>query len=232
MNLLLEANADVAAENLEGETALVLASDEGSPEITKSLLKAGAGMNVEGRHWAIYRASLLEDFHDGFSEIVKMLVKADLDDGLGQRGLASASKEGSVKIARLLLKAGCNPDLIDDSGRTALMWAALKYACDEHIRIVHLLLRAGASTDLVDNDGNTALTLVADQGNVEIVQVLLAAGADRTLKNNDGFTALQIASDLGWAEVAHMLRDKITKQQHAKHKADLQKEWTHRTASV
>ena len=103
VNLLLEANADVAAHNEDGETALVLASDKGSPEITKSLLEAGAGMNVEERHWAIYRPSELDDVPN-FSEIVKLLVRRDLDDALGQRGLVSASTEGQCEGCALAIE--------------------------------------------------------------------------------------------------------------------------------
>ena len=229
VDLLLEARADPVFQGFEG-TALVLAGERGHVDITRSLLKAGAGMEVSERHWAIYRTSF--GFRkEACDECVKLLVAADLEDCRGRRGLISASKDAMVKVVRLLVKARCNPDLVDETGRTALMWAALNYNAvyGNHIRVARLLLRAGAGKDLVDNQGNSALTLASDQGNVEMVRLLLAAGADRTLKNHGGFTARQIASDLGWAEAEDVLSAKVTKQQQSAHKRDLEREWVHRS---
>ncbi|CAE7234424.1 DRS2 [Symbiodinium natans] len=96
VDLLLEARADPVFQGFEG-TALVLAGERGHVDITRSLLKAGAGMEVSERHWAIYRTSF--GFRkEACDECVKLLVAADLEDCRGRRGLISASKDAMVKV--------------------------------------------------------------------------------------------------------------------------------------
>ena len=56
-------------------------------------------------------------------------------------------------IVERLLSAGPDADLVDKTGRTALMWACEKSDFDS----ARLLLEYGAKIEIQDNDGKTAL---------------------------------------------------------------------------
>ena len=91
-----------------------------------------------------------------------------------------ASPSGYVEVVRLLLKAGCDKDLADSSGNSAL-------ASGEgfKVEVVCLLLEAGA-----DNSRSTALMLASQRGNVGVVRLLMEGGATEssTSKRRHGFS--------------------------------------------
>ena len=60
---------------------------------------------------------------------------------------------GHVDVARLLLAAGCDPDVPDIDGMTPLMIASQSGA----VELLGLLLEAGARVNYQDNSGTTAL---------------------------------------------------------------------------
>lgn len=74
-----------------------------------------------------------------------------------------------------LIKEGARPDLVkDSSGKTALIWAAIK----GNLNAVNQLLKAGADPNVSDADGDTSLAWAAYKGHENIVKTLLDAGAD------------------------------------------------------
>ena len=79
--------------------------------------------------------------------------------------LLRASDEGQVEIVCLLLEAGANKDVADNSGRTALTRAAT----EGRAQIVRVLLEVGANKDLADYHRRTSLMRACGQGHVEVV---------------------------------------------------------------
>ena len=80
----------------------------------------------------------------------------------------------------------------DESGRTALYWAADR----GHDAVIACLLRHGADVDAQGEDGQTALhcAIVCEFG--AVVDLLLEAGANTSLEDEDGETALTLAQDM------------------------------------
>jgi len=73
-----------------------------------------------------------------------------------------------LQDAATLIIAGTNPNIQNNDGETALMWAAgLGY-----IDIVKLLLNKGADINIKDNDGNTALNIAESKGYIDIAQLI------------------------------------------------------------
>jgi len=77
-----------------------------------------------------------------------------------------------------LLQRGASPDATDDSGMTALGWAAFK----GHTRILNELIDAGADANLPTAGSTPLCTAVSGEagpgGTLKMVEALLRAGAD------------------------------------------------------
>ena len=86
----------------------------------------------------------------------------------GQTALVIASRKGFVRIVRLLLEAGADPDIQDACKFTALMHAADL----GHVSIVRLLLNHGANREVKEWMGRTALVLASHRGHEDIVNLM------------------------------------------------------------
>src|SRR5882672_7569714 len=105
-----------------------------------------------------------------------------------------------VEIAKLLLKAGANPNSAENHRRSR----PLHYAADGYIisklwheknqvAMIRLLLKAGAEIDAQDKNGATPLHRAVRTRCVAAAKCLLDAGADATIKNKPGSTAFHLA---------------------------------------
>ncbi|CAG7629519.1 unnamed protein product [Allacma fusca] len=97
----------------------------------------------------------------------------------------------NIKVSRLLLLAGANPN-----ERTQWRNAPLLAVCagEGLVEMVSLLLEFGASINAMDEDGNTALHMAADNGQLDMVRVLVQQGAVISQVNQDEECALVKAS--------------------------------------
>jgi ankyrin repeat protein len=114
----------------------------------------------------------------------------------------------SYEIAKLLLEHGANPNLKDDDGGTALMYATR----DRSGKLPLLLLQHGADLNLKDNGGNTALFHAVELGNDKTIQLLLQSGAKIGDVNSSGRTALDLAKRYNHKKVAELLERAIEKE--------------------
>ena len=80
------------------------------------------------------------------------------EDGDSLLYVASGAK-GGVEVARALISAGADIDMISREGRTALHTAAAWCNAD----IVELLLAAGARTDIANSEGNVAMDVICSR---------------------------------------------------------------------
>ncbi|MCL2103738.1 MAG: ankyrin repeat domain-containing protein [Kiritimatiellaeota bacterium] len=157
---LLSAGIDVNAKNERGETALLIASFAGTDawtdaDIFKILLSAGADVNVMDKsgHTALYWVAMA-----GNTDIVKMLLIAGANvNVVGDFGpiLVAAVGHGRLETVQILLSAGTDVNAENESGHTALYYAA--YGGDE--TLVAMLLSASADVNAKDNEDATALSL-------------------------------------------------------------------------
>ncbi len=132
-----------------------------------------------------------------------------------------------------LIKAGANPNAVDDDELTALMWVAWggggkeeKVRLPDNTRncvgrigwtilpadprkedaeIAEVLLSEKAEPNAARSDGITALMMAAYNGHAEVVKMLLSAGANVDAANDDGVTALMAAAQEGYTEVVKIL---------------------------
>ncbi len=118
----------------------------------------------------------------------------------GKTILMFAAEHGKAESAEVLLSAGANPNVIDESvnGWTALMWAAWVRDYDgcgrmpstEHAEVAKVLLSAGADVNMKGKGGNTALMWAAWWGDPEVIKAILAGNPYLNEGNARGETAL------------------------------------------
>ena len=109
-------------------------------------------------------------------------------NSLGRTALYQAAKDGNDAIVRLLVEAGADVDLENDTrfARTPLAGAIRK----SRLSTMALLLDAGADPNFQDTAKNTPLHIAAEGCGEygKMVRMLLAAGADPSISNKYGQT--------------------------------------------
>ncbi len=126
----------------------------------------------------------------------------DAQNDTGWTALIAASAKGRRVAVKILLGAKANPNITDNYGLTALIYAALY---PENIGLVLDLIEGGANVNIRSKRGYTALTNATENGDINAVNALLNAGADVDIKGEDGKTALEIAKEEGHKKVVKIL---------------------------
>ena len=124
----------------------------------------------------------------------------------GATPLMYAALYGDTESVRQLLKAGADPNLKNNAGATALMWAL------NDLEKTKLLIDAGADVNARSDDGQTPLLIGTGHfGAGPVVKLLLDHGADPTVKVSNAtgeMTPLAQASYAGDADVVQMLLER------------------------
>lgn len=144
---------------------------------------ARKGTVVEARQWISEKPNSVNEINQyGFSplilacysgniEMVIFLIdnKADINL-LSSEGTAlmAATVKGNTKMTALLLKNGANPDLTNEAGISALMYAVQF----KNISIIKLLLQHNANKLLLDKEGRSAFEYAVFTKNEEIINLL------------------------------------------------------------
>jgi ankyrin repeat protein len=163
----------------DGFTALHLASINGNLEVVKSLLDAGASLNLlddSGRtalHMAVNFANM---------DVAQLLIERGIDVDLHKdvdTPLSLAVRNGDPKMVRLLLDAGAmDMSYQSNNGRT-LLHDSMYMQNEEIIR--DIILR-GANVNAVDMDGFSPLHEAVMCRNMDQILLLLNNGAKITTK--------------------------------------------------
>ncbi|MGE4243037.1 ankyrin repeat domain-containing protein [Ramlibacter sp.] len=175
------------------------------------------------------RAGSYEDFFQAImrdrAPVVATLLQRGFDANTlnekGEHGLFIALREGSLKVADVLVKwPKTNVEWrngVDESplmmaslhGRMDMVrklvardadvnktgWTPLHYAATNgHLDVMAFLLEHHAFVDSESPNKTTPLMMAAHYGSIEAVKLLLDEGADPTLKNELGLTAIDFAN--------------------------------------
>jgi len=121
----------------------------------------------------------------------------------GSTPLMYAALYGDAGLVRRLLDNGTNPNLSNDAGATALMWAV------DDAEKTRLLLDHGADANARSGEGRTALIMAAGRfGSSAVVKLLLDHGADPSAMTPQGQSASSAAALAGDADVLRMLAER------------------------
>ena len=126
-----------------------------------------------------------------------------------KRALILAAMDGNASKLRDAIDSGTDIAEADESGQTALHFAADRGA----VECVSLLLENGADANSTDREGISVLQAAVIGGDVECVRLLLQAGADPDHEDADGDTARSCANDDGSEEIKALFADTVTQMQ-------------------
>ena len=146
VNMLIKAGADVNAESMYGQTALMSAAQEDNRNCIRILIKAGAHVNAETTRG---ETALMSAAMFGSVKCTKTLLKAGADVNAGQNNegtaLMKASRYNKYKCLDVLLAAGADVNSTDRKGRDAHHLLLLNFYIHEAylLKCTKRLLRAG-----------------------------------------------------------------------------------------
>ncbi len=211
ITLLIEAKADLNAQDRTGKGPLTLAAETGSVDATRLLVEAGANLNARD---SIGGTPLTWGCGLGSAETVKILIDKGADmsviDVNGLTPLIWAAGIGKPETVAVLLTANPNLDLnVKDgvTGDSALMRAVRSGKLES----VRLLINRHADVNSVNKQGYTPIQLAALSGTTEKAKLLIEAGAELNAKDATGRTALDLAqrrTDASGKEISELLASK------------------------
>ena len=208
VQLLINAGADIATENVYGRSPLHCACESGQLDVVKKLVGAGAGVcdTVNGGDTCLTVAA-----EYGHTKTVRYLVglpEVDVNhrDGDNDTVLHYMSGEGDADAVQLLIDAGADIEMKNCDGCSPLHYACESGALD----VVKKLVRAGAGVCVTDNNGRTCLTLAvySNCGHTETVRYLVGLPeVDVNHRDGDNNTALHWAVEQNHTDIAQLLID-------------------------
>jgi hypothetical protein len=163
-------------------------------------------------------------------QLISSGIPVDWPEPAGKTALLATIQPNNVDVARVLLKAGADPNISSTdapSGATALQQAISNYGNYLDPTMVQLLLDGGADPnhrtegnyhydkDSMWNDtlaGVTPLNMTAEAGYLTLTKILLDHGADPRIARSDGVLPAGIARQNGHPEVAALIEDYLRRK--------------------
>ncbi|XP_046877337.1 kinase D-interacting substrate of 220 kDa B isoform X1 [Hypomesus transpacificus] len=186
-----------------GQTPLMLASEQGSLEIVQELIRRGANVNLDDVDcWSALISAAKEGHVEVVQELLDNSAYIEHRDMGGWTALMWAAYKGQKEVTKVLLDNGANPNTTGQQYSVyPIIWAAGR----GHEEIVKLLLENGAKVNCSDKYGTTPLIWAARKGHFECVMHLLENGADVDQEGANSMTALIVAVKGGFTEVVKEL---------------------------
>ena len=160
LRMLVEARADLAAQDNFGRTPLCHAAEGGHPEAVRALVEMGADVNfVTGDDESPMTIASFQ----GHAHVVRILVEldagVDTKNGEGESSLVIATRLGFVEVVSALVELKADINLKSKKGHTPLYLAENERKWNEKSDKIAEILRSNAEEDEsgdanADEDGN------------------------------------------------------------------------------
>lgn len=183
--MILSLSNGVLAQEIEATKLLFDAIDSGSVKLAKRAIKRGAdinSVNVDGK--APYTTVIAQAARQNRNEILELLILNNVNVNqttpvTGLSALMIAAQNNNMDMAKKLIDAGANPNLLSVWGeRSALIYTALHQSRD----VARLLVEVPA-LDINLRGKLCALAVASRQGDLEIVQTILSKKDEKKLNS-------------------------------------------------
>ncbi|XP_022089011.1 ankyrin repeat and SOCS box protein 3-like [Acanthaster planci] len=209
----------------------------GNAEVLQELIARGASINVhDNRGWSPLHEAASTRKYDCVRILLTKLSKEDVNARTweGETATFFAAKTGHLKILRLLVKHGGDPNISNNEDGSPILqavsgnhkdcvafllrqganvnshlfggWSLLhEAACCGFPDILSLLLRAGAKIDVRDDFGIMPVFTAAQYGKLDCLKLLIEHGADPNARAEDNATPLYLAAQEGYSQCVEYL---------------------------
>jgi len=202
VHALVDANADISAENVYGDSAVELAARNGHSDILATLLKAQTSALKASPSLPLSRPT--RTLRATCIDTDALDVDIERTDHNGNTPLLVAARYNHLADVSLLLKNKASIEARNNAGASALMLVAMDASGRSDALMVRLT-HARADIDGKNSRGETALMVAAYHGSQSMVERLLAVKADVNLCDKQGNTALSLAARHGATAVVQRL---------------------------
>jgi len=200
---LVEHGADVNPVTENGDTPLLVSSENGHLQVVEYLIENGEDVNRGNIDGA---TPLLTSSHEGHLPVVEYLIKHGADVNQmnidGATPLWMSLQTGHLQVVEYLIKHGADVNLAKNNG-TPLSVSSQ----NGHLSIVQYLIQSGADVNRGNKNGDTPLLAGSENGHLQVVEYLIKYGADVNVTRNDGTTPLFMSSQNGHLQVVQYLTD-------------------------
>ncbi len=199
---LIQAGADINAEDSEGNTALYQAILNHNEDGILALLKNGA--QVSPQHTAsLINMAILNEMTDVLPALIAASIDINAQDNEGNTALSWAILHRSIDSALVLLKNGAQASL--EQGADLIDMTISNGMVD----MIPAFLAAGVDINARNSSGYTAPDKACSNNDTDAALKLLAAGADPTMNaDSNSFTPLERAEMHGNEQLIQALRKK------------------------
>ncbi|CAH1133577.1 unnamed protein product [Ceutorhynchus assimilis] len=202
VEMLIE-SVNINAKNINDETPLIVATDNGHNDVVITLLKHKAETSCKTRKEG-YSPITIASSHghlDILNSLIKFKANIETEEHSGWRAIHRAVQNGYVDIFNALLKQNVNINAEFNHGGTALHTVMR----NGHVEIAKKLVTHGADINALFFGNMLPLRIAAHFGHKSIAELLLVNGAKVDDLGNDKITPLHTACFNGHLEVVKLL---------------------------
>lgn len=190
--------------------ALLINSVDGTAELAKALIKAGADVNVvdQGGNSALHLA-VKHGNYDIARVLISYGINVDLKNVLGDSSLhitAIYFANTTVEFFPFLLSKSQSVNEVNNNNQSPLHYAANSRR-RRSVHAVKILLGHSADINLIDNFGRTALHYAVLKANVDKVKLLMDAGANAMEEDRKGISSFKYAINKGHEKIVKLFKD-------------------------
>ena len=192
---LLQRGANINTQNVEGQTPLMIAAQNGDLSVVNGLLAYEANPNMQDNDgWTAAMHAVRTNNPKMFRLLGKYKTDFNIINHDDMTALALAVFENKANAAVAMLDNNADPNLkMGNAQYNALMLAVKKGS----LQMAQTLLQYKASPNAQNAGGITPLMIAAHSNQDMMVSLLLKSGADSKTKNNEGKTATILAMESG-----------------------------------
>ena len=189
---IIDHGADVNVTNKYNRTALTIACEKRHVDAIHVLRKAGADTNIVEKYGGTCLMRAVKS-HCNCGELRAIIdhgVNVNAQNSLNCTALMIACDEKHADAIHVLLKAGCDTNIVHKSGWTCLMYAVSSHCSNE---VLQAIIDHGADVNATNKNNLTALMIACDKRYADAIHVLLKAGSDTNIVHKKGWTCLMYA---------------------------------------
>lgn len=224
VKIILNKTFDINYATDNGLNTLMVSAAINDPILVEKLLKLGADINATTHN-------NLTVFHYAVEQRNKILIKLLLDFGMNTSLISDClylmRTDLDIEILEILLKNGCNADVIDHNGMTPLMHAIK----NKQFKTSKILLRYTSNINQqvtnydLSTDKYSALSFAVVMNNIDIILELIKNGADINVLDRDGNSLLILACKYNYG-IDVLLENNINPNIQSGISPDESSEWT------